>query len=99
LKRHLSKVCLFNIIKNELIFLDQELFKGESNLKMNNFVYRNKLFTKFIDCENNGNGVANGMGLGLYLIKKIIQKQAGLAFPTDSLLPIKPAQPRLAAIR
>jgi signal transduction histidine kinase len=81
--------------------------------------YRNKLFTKFMDFGNHRNGVSSGMGLGLYLIKKIIQKQGGeiwyepkedgsnfvftlpseLAFPTDSLLPIKPAQPRLAAVR
>jgi signal transduction histidine kinase len=83
--------------------------------------YRNKLFTKFMGFGNNGNRGANGMGLGLYLVKKIIQKQggdiwyeaeedgsnfvftlpSGLAFSTttDSLLPISPAQPRLAAVR
>jgi signal transduction histidine kinase len=39
--------------------------------------YRDKLFSKFMRCGNNGNGGPNGMGLGLYLIKKIIQKQGG----------------------
>jgi two-component system sensor histidine kinase/response regulator len=40
---------------------------------------RDKLFTKFGRIENgpNGNGRTNGMGLGLYLIKKIIQKHGG----------------------
>jgi len=81
--------------------------------------YRNKIFTKFIRLGNNGNGGTEGMGLGLYLVKKVIQKHggdiwyeaqedgsnfiftlpSGLAFYTDSLLPIKPAQPQLAAVR
>jgi signal transduction histidine kinase len=75
--------------------------------------YRNKLFTKFISFGNNGNGGMGGMGLGLYLVKEIIQKHggeiwyeagedgsnfiftlpSGLAFSTDSLLPINPAHP------
>jgi signal transduction histidine kinase len=41
--------------------------------------YRDKLFSKFMRIGNNGNGSrgADSMGLGLYLIKKIIQKQGG----------------------
>jgi signal transduction histidine kinase len=80
---------------------------------------RNKLFSKFTSLGNNGNGGAGGMGLGLYLVKQIIQKYggeiwyeaqedgsnfiftlpSGLAFSTESFLPIKPSQPRLAAVR
>ena len=81
--------------------------------------YRNKLFTKFISVGNYGNGRKGSMGLGLYLVKQIIQKYggeiwyeaqedgsnfiftlpSGLAFSTNSLLPIKPSQPQLAAVR
>jgi len=41
--------------------------------------YRDKLFTKFVRFGNNGNGneMVDGMGLGLYLIKTIIQKRGG----------------------
>ena len=39
--------------------------------------YRNKIFTKFMSFRNNGNGGPHGMGLGLYLLKKIILKQGG----------------------
>ena len=39
--------------------------------------YRNKIFTKFMSFRNNGNGGPDGMGLGLYLLKKIILKQGG----------------------
>jgi signal transduction histidine kinase len=38
---------------------------------------RDKLFSKFMQIRNNGNGNTRGMGLGLYLVKKIIQKQGG----------------------
>ena len=81
--------------------------------------YRNKIFKKFMSFGKNGNGGANGMGLGLYLVKEIIRKHggdiwyqaeeggsnfvftlpSGSAFSTDLLLPIKPAQPRLSAVR
>lgn len=80
--------------------------------------YRNKLFTKFMRLGNNGNGGTGGMGLGLYLVKQIIQKhggdiwyeaeengsnfvftlRSGLAFSTDSLLPIESAQAPLATV-
>jgi len=39
--------------------------------------YRNKIFKKFMSFRNNGNGGPDGMGLGLYLLKKIIVKQGG----------------------
>jgi len=39
--------------------------------------YRNKIFTKFMTFRNNGNGGPDSMGLGLYLLKKIILKQGG----------------------
>ncbi len=81
--------------------------------------WRNKLFLKFTSLGNNGNGGAGGMGLGLYLVKQIIQKyggeiwyeaqedgsnfiftlSSGLTFSTGSFLPMKPAQPQLAAVR
>ncbi len=38
---------------------------------------RNRLFTKFTSLGNNGNGGTGGMGLGLYLVKQIIQKHGG----------------------
>jgi len=41
--------------------------------------YRNKLFSKFVQIGNTGDGNRHveGMGLGLYLIKRMIQKQGG----------------------
>lgn len=41
--------------------------------------YRGKLFTKFVRFGNNGNvnGISDGMGLGLYLTKTIVQKLGG----------------------
>jgi signal transduction histidine kinase len=41
--------------------------------------YRDKLFTKFVRFRNNvnGNGIVDGIGIGLYLIKTIIQKHGG----------------------
>jgi len=39
--------------------------------------WRHKLFTKFVRFENNGNGATSGLGLGLYLIKQIVQKHGG----------------------
>jgi signal transduction histidine kinase len=39
--------------------------------------YRNKIFTKFMSFRNNGNGGPDGMGIGLYLLKKIILKLGG----------------------
>ncbi len=41
--------------------------------------YRDKLFTKFVRFGSNGNvnGISDGMGLGLYLTKMIIQKHGG----------------------
>ncbi len=41
--------------------------------------YRNKLFSKFVKIGNTGDGNRHveGMGLGLYLIKRMIQKQGG----------------------
>ena len=39
--------------------------------------YRNRIFTKFMSFRNNGNRGSDGMGLGLYLLKKIILKQGG----------------------
>jgi signal transduction histidine kinase len=41
--------------------------------------YRDNLFSEFVQIGNSGeeNGHAEGMGLGLHLIKKILQKQGG----------------------
>ncbi len=39
--------------------------------------YRNKIFKKYMSFHNNGNGSPDGMGLGLYLVKKIIRKYGG----------------------
>jgi len=39
--------------------------------------YRNKIFAKFASFGNNGNGDESGIGLGLYLVKKIIQNHGG----------------------
>jgi len=41
--------------------------------------YREKLFAKFVRFGNkgNGNGKVDGMGMGLYLVKRIIQKHGG----------------------
>jgi signal transduction histidine kinase len=78
--------------------------------------YRNKIFTEFMSFQDNADRGSDGMGLGLYLLKKIIQKQGGdiwyeakedgsdfvftiplgSASSVDSLLQVKPAQPRLA---
>jgi signal transduction histidine kinase len=39
--------------------------------------YRDKLFSKFMRIGNTDNGNTSGMGVGLYLVKKIIQKHGG----------------------
>jgi signal transduction histidine kinase len=39
--------------------------------------WRDKLFTRVVSLRKNTNRSADGMGLGLYLIKKIIQKLGG----------------------
>lgn len=39
--------------------------------------WRDKLFTKFFRRKNHDGRIANGMGVGLYLIKRIIQKHGG----------------------
>ncbi len=39
--------------------------------------YRKKLFTKFMGNGENGEGGTGGTGLGLYLIKKVVQKLGG----------------------
>lgn len=67
--------------------------------------YRDTLFSKFVHIGNRGegNGHAEGMGLGLHLIKKIIQKQGGdiwyeakkdgsnfvFTFPSETAPPVK----------
>ncbi len=38
---------------------------------------RNKLFTKFMHVGDNGSGGTGGMGLGLYLVRQILQKHGG----------------------
>jgi signal transduction histidine kinase len=38
---------------------------------------RDKLFAKFSHIGNNDSEKSNGMGLGLYLVKKIIQRHGG----------------------
>ena len=39
--------------------------------------YRSKLFTKFTRIIKGNNGNSHGAGLGLYLVKEIIQKHGG----------------------
>jgi PAS domain S-box-containing protein len=39
--------------------------------------YRDKLFKKFFRIEERGKGMSESMGLGLYLTKRIIEKQGG----------------------
>jgi len=55
---------------------------------------RDKLFTKFHRIEERGELTFEGMGLGLYLIKRIIQKQGGDIHPPQNkkgLLPFNQA--------
>ena len=87
------KMVFRNLLKNAIKYGDQEGmialgFEDQGSCYQLNVYnsgepipeeYREKLFTKFMDngnCENGKEG-AGGMGLGLYLIKKVIQKLGG----------------------
>jgi signal transduction histidine kinase len=80
-----------NLLKNAIKYGDKDcpitigFQKHGSSYRLNVFnkgksipeEWRHKLFTKFVRFENNGNGATSGLGLGLYLIKQIVQKHGG----------------------
>jgi signal transduction histidine kinase len=87
------KIVFRNLLKNAIKYGDKGStiaigFENQgSYLRLNVFnsgkpipeEYRDKLFTKFLRFGNNGNvnGISDGMGLGLYLTKTIVQKLGG----------------------
>ncbi len=91
--RILLKTAFRNLFKNAikygdergmivLVFEDHGAYcrlKVRNNGKPIPAEYRNRLFTKFVRIGNDGDGnrMTDGMGLGLYLAKTILQKHGG----------------------
>jgi signal transduction histidine kinase len=87
------KIVFRNLLKNAIKYGDREStialgFENRGSYGRFNIFnrgkpipeeYRDRLFTKFMRIENNGNvnGISDGMGLGLYLTKMIVQKHGG----------------------